>query len=447
MKVLAEHQTPTPSSLPLSLRGDSLHRSQDTGAQERRAIRQVLSADAAAQVAPLAPTAVQTEGPISKSSDACEQDATRWTARMQHRWSRSSQSEDAPCRDSILQPLRTPSTPNFIRFPSSVHVALQSNGRPLHDSTRSVMEPHLLHDLRSVRVHTDAAASRSANDVHSRAYTVGQHIVFAEGEYNPASASGRDLLAHELCHVVQQQGVGGDVLMRQEKAASSDATDPLVDGLKKTLEHVPGSVTDKLTALLKDRLKQLWNQLEAVDQGVAIAQGAAMTGLTLGFSLADTLGRKQLGKLLGGKNLAKLFQFDPVENLMPISIFAIDETSGDKRNEGLYTFEVGLSGKPFIERLRSRYPTLPEMEFELSLKIGIGKQTSDSKLLSGGLNFTIWKGLGLNLSVGKDLGPSEDARSISAFIPKIPQSGAQFMINLDLLKFGLFPSSLQRIFQ
>jgi hypothetical protein len=55
-----------------------------------------------------------------------------------------------------------------------------------------------------VRLHTGAAATRSAHELEARAYTAGRHIVFGGGEYAPDSAAGQRLLAHELVHVVQQ---------------------------------------------------------------------------------------------------------------------------------------------------------------------------------------------------------------------------------------------------
>jgi len=76
------------------------------------------------------------------------------------------------------------------------------------------MEPRFGHDFGRVRVHTDAQASDSAGAVNARAYTVGQHIAFASGEYVPGSVEGQRLLAHELTHVVQQ---GAPFVMRQEK--------------------------------------------------------------------------------------------------------------------------------------------------------------------------------------------------------------------------------------
>jgi hypothetical protein len=68
------------------------------------------------------------------------------------------------------------------------------------------MQRHFNHDFSHVRVHTGASAAASANMLRANAYTVGDHIVFNEGRYRPEHALGRQLLAHELAHVVQQSG-------------------------------------------------------------------------------------------------------------------------------------------------------------------------------------------------------------------------------------------------
>src|SRR6185369_1733155 len=57
-----------------------------------------------------------------------------------------------------------------------------------------------------VRVHSDSSAERSARDMNAAAYTVGNHIVFSSGRFEPETPEGRRLLAHELTHVVQQSG-------------------------------------------------------------------------------------------------------------------------------------------------------------------------------------------------------------------------------------------------
>lgn len=77
-------------------------------------------------------------------------------------------------------------------------------GQPLPDPVRSYFEPRFGHDFRGVRIHADAKAAESARSIGARAYTLGTDIVFARDEYKPYMRSGRQLLAHELTHVVQQ---------------------------------------------------------------------------------------------------------------------------------------------------------------------------------------------------------------------------------------------------
>jgi hypothetical protein len=78
-------------------------------------------------------------------------------------------------------------------------------GSPLDSVTRAEMEGRLGHDFGDVRVHTGAAAHESAKSVNAQAYTVGSDIVFQQDAYDPGSAAGQHMLAHELTHVVQQR--------------------------------------------------------------------------------------------------------------------------------------------------------------------------------------------------------------------------------------------------
>lgn len=89
--------------------------------------------------------------------------------------------------------------------PASVHNTLDAPGRPLDASTRTFMEPRFGQDFSGVRVHTNDDAARSARDVKARAYTAGQDIAFAPGQYAPETGRGQQLIAHELAHVVQQR--------------------------------------------------------------------------------------------------------------------------------------------------------------------------------------------------------------------------------------------------
>ena len=74
----------------------------------------------------------------------------------------------------------------------------------MDSGAREQMEPTFGADFSGVRVHADTEADTLNRAVSARAFTTGQDIFFREGEYNPGSSSGRELLAHELTHVVQQ---------------------------------------------------------------------------------------------------------------------------------------------------------------------------------------------------------------------------------------------------
>jgi len=90
--------------------------------------------------------------------------------------------------------------------PPIVHEVLRSPGQPLDAATRAFFEPRFGTDFDQVRVHTDAKAAESARAVNALAYTVGQNVVFREGQYAPGTSGGQRLLAHELVHMVQQGG-------------------------------------------------------------------------------------------------------------------------------------------------------------------------------------------------------------------------------------------------
>ncbi|MBV9210621.1 MAG: DUF4157 domain-containing protein [Acidobacteria bacterium] len=87
--------------------------------------------------------------------------------------------------------------------------ALRQTGSPLDKESRAFFEPRLGRTLGSVRVHTGAASNEAARGLRARAFTVGEDIFFAAGQFSTDRAEGRQLLAHELVHTTQQQGNGG----------------------------------------------------------------------------------------------------------------------------------------------------------------------------------------------------------------------------------------------
>jgi hypothetical protein len=120
--------------------------------------------------------------------------------------------ECAECRKKqagTLQRAATANGPNMA--PPIVHEVLRASGQPLDAATRGAMEPRFGHDFSKVRVHTDDRAAESARAVNALAYTVGRDVVFNSGRYAPGTAGGRQLLTHELTHVVQQASDSGPV--------------------------------------------------------------------------------------------------------------------------------------------------------------------------------------------------------------------------------------------
>jgi uncharacterized protein DUF4157 len=82
----------------------------------------------------------------------------------------------------------------------------RGSGSSLDAGTADRIGPKLGSDLGDVRVHTDDTADALTSSVSAKAFTTGNDVYFAKGEYNPGSGEGQHLLAHELSHVVQQRG-------------------------------------------------------------------------------------------------------------------------------------------------------------------------------------------------------------------------------------------------
>ena len=89
--------------------------------------------------------------------------------------------------------------------------AARSGGQALDGAVQTQMSQSMGADFSGVRVHTGSEAHQLNEQLSAKAFTTGQDIFFREGEYNPGSSGGQELIAHELTHVVQQGSgaVGG----------------------------------------------------------------------------------------------------------------------------------------------------------------------------------------------------------------------------------------------
>ena len=119
-------------------------------------------------------------------------------------------------------------TPGAAATPSpaaheAVDRATGSTAEPLPAAQRGAFERSLGTDLSGVRVHTDQESASAAGAISARAFAVNQDIHFGAGQYQPGSAAGDHLLAHEVAHTVQQRG--GAAHAPQAKLAISSPGD------------------------------------------------------------------------------------------------------------------------------------------------------------------------------------------------------------------------------
>lgn len=118
-------------------------------------------------------------------------------------------------------------------------VLSSSSGSPLDVSTKEFMESRFGYDFTKVRIHTDAVAAESANSVNALAYTVGNDIVFANERYRPNTFEGRNLLAHELTHIIQQ---ASELSLEKLWRTPNDSTEQWRLNELKNLEREEGTI-------------------------------------------------------------------------------------------------------------------------------------------------------------------------------------------------------------
>jgi hypothetical protein len=93
----------------------------------------------------------------------------------------------------------------------------QAGGRPLPSTVRRFMEPRFRADFGHIRIHTGDHAARLSRQLRARAFTFGNQIYFAQGQWSPETPEGQELIAHELTHTIQQ----GAAVQRSEDTSAA----------------------------------------------------------------------------------------------------------------------------------------------------------------------------------------------------------------------------------
>jgi hypothetical protein len=134
----------------------------------------------------------------------------------------------------------------------------KGSGKQLSKSERAFFEPRLGHDFSKTRIHSDAESAELSRYFNAKAFTVGNQIFFGRGYYRPEAREGKQLLAHELTHVVQQSilpQIHGNI--QKDEMTETKGVNPTVEKpLSKTKEIIDDTVGNLLENLIEEKVPQ-----------------------------------------------------------------------------------------------------------------------------------------------------------------------------------------------
>ena len=116
--------------------------------------------------------------------------------------------------------------------------ASTGSGSPLPLSVRRFMEPRFRADFSGVRVHTGDKSARLNRQLNARAFAVGNQVFFGRGHFQPETTAGKELIAHELTHTVQQGAAPRQVQRSEDVAITQQAPEQVQRlGIGDALNH------------------------------------------------------------------------------------------------------------------------------------------------------------------------------------------------------------------
>lgn len=112
--------------------------------------------------------------------------------------------QKAEAKDEKLQRKETAVSGGMTGATQSAIQGQKTGGTPISNDVRSYMEPRFGADFSNVRIHNDQDSASLNNQLSARAFTYQNHIFFSRDQYQPGTGEGKQLLAHELTHTIQQ---------------------------------------------------------------------------------------------------------------------------------------------------------------------------------------------------------------------------------------------------
>ena len=163
----------------------------------------------------------------------------------------------------------------------------KGGGQPLDGGLQRSMGQAMGADFSGVKVHTDAQSDQLNKSIQAKAFTTGQDVFFRQGAYEPSSRGGQELIAHELTHVVQQNGKstsGSSPIQRKMQFESKDLKGEMIPAIDQEIIKLASDQSYLDDLKNKDKFKFLTTSgQEASDlSGVheKVKKNAESSGLT-----------------------------------------------------------------------------------------------------------------------------------------------------------------------
>ncbi|MDD4160947.1 MAG: DUF4157 domain-containing protein, partial [Methanothrix sp.] len=221
-------------------------------------------------------------------------------------------------------------------------VQARGNGRPLAEGFRGRMESAFGADFSSVRIHSDEQSDRLSRSIQARAFTRGHDIFLRQGEYQPASAGGQRLLAHELTHVVQQNS--GAV----QRAQMQGRVTPHAAGQRDT--GTPKTIMLPALQLFSPAVQRSPLAGKAVIQRKTVAELDAEAQPRLGHAAnLDQIRQNNATMTIGATHTGDMYHLKAAKAIFPelnTLIWNVNPVNGDATVDSAFTIGSYMNDQP-----------------------------------------------------------------------------------------------------
>jgi hypothetical protein len=165
-------------------------------------------------------------------------------------------------------------------------------GLPLPLSVRRFMEPRFQSDFSNVKIHTGDKSAKLNRQLNAQAFTTGNHIFFGKDKFQPDRFEGKELIAHELTHTVQQ----GAAIQRRENPGTTNLLQRASEGDKRMYRTSDGKLVELPPDITEAEAAKLETEAKAAEK--KLGKGPPPKPVPDVKKLAKKEGKKERIKLL-----------------------------------------------------------------------------------------------------------------------------------------------------